>query len=396
MERLCLGATAIAVTVACAWVGTQGAQGPRVPTFRKVILDGAFRAEGVALADVDRDGRIDVIAGNAWYAQPDGAAAATATAWVRHEIAPLERFDAPTGFSNVFHNFTSDVNGDGWPDQIVLGFPGEPVSWRANPGPRGGAWKTHAVSPSSGNESPNFTPLVAGRGAVLVMGVGEQLGWLAPAASPFVPFTFHPISAPKDPAAHRFAHGLGVGDVDSDGHDDVVSIRGYWRGGQGGPDGWPFVPVELGPDAAHMAVYDVDGDGLTDIVASAAHEVGVWWFRQQKTGATRTFVKQAIDASFSQSHALAIGDIDGDGVPDVVTGKRRWAHGPTGDPQPNAPGVLYWFQPRRTPTGVTWSKHLIDDASGVGNQVVVGDVDGDGRLDVASANKHGVFVFLQE
>ncbi|HTV00878.1 MAG TPA: VCBS repeat-containing protein [Luteitalea sp.] len=396
MQRMSIGTTALAVTVACTWLSAQGPSTPRIPTFRKVILDGAFRAEGVALADIDRDGRLDVMAGNAWYAQPEGAAALTAAAWRRHQIAPLEPFDAPTGFSNAFHNFALDVNGDGWPDQVVLGFPGDPVTWRANPGPRGGAWRTHPLSASSGNESPVFSRLVRGRGPVLVMGVEERLGWLAPAASPFVPFAFHPISTPKHPTAHRFAHGLGVGDLDGDGHDDVVGIKGYWRGGQPTADGWPFVPVELGPDAAHMAVYDVDGDGLTDIVASAAHQVGVWWYRQQKSGATRTFVKQEIDASFSQSHALDVGDLDGDGVPDVVTGKRRWGHGPTGDPQPNAPGVLYWFRPQRTWAGVTWTRHLIDDTSGVGNQVVVGDINGDGRLDVASANKHGVFVFLQE
>ena len=201
MQRFWILSTTLIVATACAWLGAQAPPAARVPAFRKVIIDGAFRAEGVALADVDRDGRLDVIAGNAWYAQPAGTAVAAAAAWKRHEIAPLERFDAPTGFSNAFHNFALDVNGDGWPDQIVLGYPGEAVIWRANPGPRGGVWRTHPVSASSGNESPTFTRLVAGRGQVLVMGVGDRLGWLAPAGSPFVPFAFHPISAPAHPAA---------------------------------------------------------------------------------------------------------------------------------------------------------------------------------------------------
>jgi hypothetical protein len=91
-------------------------------------------------------------------------------------------------------------------------------------------------------------------------------------------------------------------------------------------------------------------------------------------------------------------DINGDGVADLVTGKRFWAHGPTGDVEANAPAVLYWFELQRTKGTngqVSWQKHLIDDNSGVGEQVVVADLNHDARPDIIVANKNGVFVFHQ-
>jgi hypothetical protein len=57
---------------------------------------------------------------------------------------------------------------------------------------------------------------------------------------------------------------------------------------------------------------------------------------------------------------------------------------------------LYWFRLRRDDAGnATFEPVLIDDDSGVGTQVTVADLDGDGRLDIAVANKRGVFAFRQ-
>ena len=99
---------------------------------------------------------------------------------------------------------------------------------------------------------------------------------------------------------------------------------------------------------------------------------------------------------FSQPHAIDLVDMNGDGLKDIVTGKRFWAHGPEGDPEPNATPVLYWFELKRDGGKAKWIAHIIDDASGVGTQVVARDVNGDKKPDVIVGNKRGAFVFTRK
>src|SRR3954454_8574598 len=49
-------------------------------TWKKTVLDPVFRSEGVAVADVNKDGKMDVINGEAWYEAPD---------WKMHPIRKL-------------------------------------------------------------------------------------------------------------------------------------------------------------------------------------------------------------------------------------------------------------------------------------------------------------------
>lgn len=98
----------------------------------------------------------------------------------------------------------------------------------------------------------------------------------------------------------------------------------------------------------------------------------------------------------SQTHSVCLADINGDGLADFVTGKRWWAHGPKGDVGADQPAVLDWFELSRKDGKPVWTRHEIDNNSGVGTQFEVGDINGDGLLDIAVANKHGAFCFLQE
>ena len=96
-----------------------------------------------------------------------------------------------------------------------------------------------------------------------------------------------------------------------------------------------------------------------------------------------------------EPHAVAVADIDGDGLDDIVTGERFWGHVPSGMPDFSEPARIYWFREERTAAGVVFTPTLIDDDSGVGTQLTVGDIDGDGKPDIVVSNKKGAFVFLQ-
>jgi hypothetical protein len=364
------------------------AAGPWEVSFRKIVVDETFRSEGVAVGDVNHDGKLDIMVGDLWYEAPN---------WKVHEIRPVGKYVAAKGYSKCFNCFAADVNGDGWVDQIVVVFPGKPGCWYENPRNKPGHWKEREFAPSVCNETPLFEDLLGDGKGVCVFGCDGAMVWAAPAADANKPFDLHKIDpGPKAPGTDKFSHGLGVGDVNGDGRNDVVINTGWWEApADRTKEGWTFHKADLGPACANMLVYDVDGDGDADVISSSAHNYGIWWYEQKPSPAGPVFVQHEIAKDWSQSHAAILADMNGDGIMDIVTGKRHLAHN-GGDPGAKDPAVMYWYELRRPEKGkVEFIPHKFDDSSGVGTQFVVCDLSGDGRPDVVTSNKRGVRVFLQ-
>ena len=386
------------------------------PDFERQHLDGMYYSWGPAVADFDNDGKKDVLAGPFFYKGPDFNTAVEITTPVGYNPA----IDYP---QVSFISFAHDFDNDGWQDVIVVGGSAgySNVVLYLNPKGASRHWRRCEVMKPIGNEETLFEDINGDGKPELIHAAQNAMGYSNwDYNNPCGPWTTKLISKPG-PWGAFIGHGIGVGDIDGDGRKDYLSGYGWWQQpAMKETSEWTFHPFAFGrrgefqggAGGAGAGIYDVNGDGLNDVVTPLeGHGFGLAWFEQKRgSGGEPVFVQHTImdgfldknagGVTFTQPHGSAYADIDGDGIRDLITGKRYMSHLMSyGDPDPFGAPVLYVYRVRRNtaaPGGAEFVPELVDNRSGVGSHLDVTDVDGDGRSDITTSGALGTFVFLNK
>jgi hypothetical protein len=386
--------------------------------WRTVRLDPHYYAWSAAAADFNKDGNMDVVAGAYAFFGPDYRT--QRQVYVPRSFNPTSEYPQPA-MVNLAHDFT----GDGWPDVLSMsGNAGNGIgNLYVNPKNESRLWPHYITIQPVGNEETLFRDIDGDSRPDLIHAGMNTLRY-----STFDPAKWDPINptamwttttvSEAGPWGVNIGHGLGVGDINGDGRADYLNAYGWWeQPAKGAPTGpWVHHPTGFGrwgksqggAGGAEICTFDINGDGLLDAYGPMeGHGFGLaWWEQKRDANKKISFVehiimddflsKNAGDVTFTEPHASACGDIDGDSLPDLVTGKRYMSHFGYTDPDPWGEPVIYAYRlvrSKQAPGGAQFVPELVHNRSGVGSHLVIADMNKDGMNDIVVSVNIGTYVF---
>lgn len=353
-----------------------------------LIADGYTYSYGIAAGDLDGDGDLDLTSADAlpnnslyWF-ENDGKGGFKKHFIQKNDPDRLER------------HAIADVDGDGKPDVIIVKNLFGDLLWFRNDGtPKdGNLWKRHLITKGKLPGAYDVAPAdFDGDGDLDVAASSWRLSnnfvWYENDGSPANGEWKRRIIE-ADVAETRM---IRAADVDGDGDPDLVGsareqplVVWYENSGRPAKDGWKkHVIDDTSVQPIHGEVVDLDGDGDRDVLMAFGMGFSgnpdaeqLAWYENDGSPATGSWKKHVIRRGLTGAFEAVTGDFDGDRDLDIVL--TIW----------NGEGQVLWFENSGDPKG-KWKQHIIRQKWLRANQVIAADFDGDGRLDFAAGAERG-------